>query len=396
MRPGDAVEFRDKTGQITLFLKICLVIKDLSSDEVVLRGHVYRRNQTFGAMLSWKVNEVCAETEVYEDDARSAWAQCMVDVPLERILKKRRLDVTQLEFPYGSWRDHTSVDSTKPGGREVLQSIAENDLLACRYVLTTFHRNTESRLRGDKPRYLLRRVIDEDVSEIKRLRSTLGSRNAAIRALNNTRMRRTWTVTSQEAAHRPSISHITYGDGFCGGGGSVRGAMMAGVTIAWAFDKDEDACASCRLNAPCAVFQASNGQFLDSNECTYVDILHLSPPCQPFSHPHYRAAQHTRDEEHFLRTGEIRFRMERDQEADERDHVNRLALYSIGAIIERVKPRIVTLEQTSGLPEKHPLYFQTLISQFVALGYSPMWAVVDFSEYESVQRRRRLVIIASA
>lgn len=398
LRPNDGVEFLDKRGQTSLFLKICLIIKDLSSDEVVLRGHVYRRHQAFGSMLSWKVNELCAELEVEEDDTRSIWAQAMIDLPLERVLKKRRIEVTELDFPHKSWRNYTTVDSRKAGGREVLRSIAESDRLTCRYVYVTFYRNIQGRSRKRHQRDLLRRITTDDLVEIVALSNTTTPLPVRSQSYSNRKTRHRSRSASLELLSNSPEGRITYADICCCAGGSLRGAMMAGVRPVWAIDIDPDACASARLNAPCPVFQYSICDFARSNLCTHADVVHISFPCKPYSPAHWRAAQYARDLKHFLLTGEHIERAERDEAAEERDEQNRLVLWSLQPLLKKIRPRIVTMEQTSGMleGEGNRLFFDMMISQFIDAGYDPMWGIEDFSEQESVEKRNRLIIIASA
>ncbi|RFU29375.1 hypothetical protein B7463_g6978, partial [Scytalidium lignicola] len=153
---------------------------------------------------------------------------------------------------------------------------------------------------------------------------------------------------------RSSGQTLTYGDGFCGAGGSTRGAVMAGLKVNWGFDQDEHACATWKANFPhascynmCsdAFIKLSHERFVDLK----VDIMHLSPPCQYFSPAH--TVNGTNDE------------------------MNVASLFAVRAVIEVGKPRVVTLEQTFGI--RLPKFRQ----YFAALGLP--------------QRRFRLLVIAS-
>lgn len=156
---------------------------------------------------------------------------------------------------------------------------------------------------------------------------------------------------------------LTYGDGFCGAGGSTRGAAMAGLKIVWGFDQDEHACASWSANFPDAsCYNMSSDAFVKFSDCDSVsmkvDIMHLSPPCQYFSPAH--TVNGTNDER------------------------NVASLFAVGAIIEVGKPRVVTLEQTFGLRlPKFRQYFAALVHMFTSLNFSVRWAIVPLSQWVS-------------
>jgi DNA (cytosine-5)-methyltransferase 1 len=101
-----------------------------------------------------------------------------------------------------------------------------------------------------------------------------------------------------------------------------------------------------------------------------VDVLHMSPPCQPFS------AAHTIPSEM-------------------QDEINQAALLSVGHLLEKIRPRIATIEETEGLINRHVEWFSALINIFITLGYSVRWKVVRCQDYGVPQQRKRLFIIAA-
>ena len=78
-----------------------------------------------------------------------------------------------------------------------------------------------------------------------------------------------------------------------------------------------------------------------------VDILHLSPPCQFFSPAHTVAGKD--------------------------DEMNTAASFVIWELLRRIKPRIVTLENTFGLENNHPEYLRRVVNQFTSSSYSVRW-----------------------
>ncbi|KAK4077500.1 uncharacterized protein Triagg1_3832 [Trichoderma aggressivum f. europaeum] len=102
-----------------------------------------------------------------------------------------------------------------------------------------------------------------------------------------------------------------------------------------------------------------------------VDVLHLSPPCQYFSPAHTRESIH--------------------------DETNVCALFACRELINKLRPRLVTLEQTFGIThERHHQYLRGLIGDYTQLGYSVRWKVVRLCTWGLAQDRKRLIILAAA
>ena len=165
----------------------------------------------------------------------------------------------------------------------------------------------------------------------------------------------------------------TLGDAFCGAGGVSRGAVTAGLRPKWAFDFDIDTCNTYSQNFyKTGIHHYSANSFLRLDpDFLKVDILHLSPPCQYFSPAHTREGPD--------------------------DELNVASLYAVSQALKRCRPRIVTIEETSGLQDqaKHGQYFRSLIGQLTDNGYSFRWRVIRCCDYGVPQRRRRLFIIAA-
>lgn len=102
-----------------------------------------------------------------------------------------------------------------------------------------------------------------------------------------------------------------------------------------------------------------------------ADVLHLSPPCQYFSPAHTHQSVH--------------------------DDTNIFALYGCLALIDKLRPRLFTLEQTFGIThERHRQYLRALIGDFTQLGYSVRWKVVRLCTWGLAQDRKRLIMLAAA
>lgn len=162
----------------------------------------------------------------------------------------------------------------------------------------------------------------------------------------------------------------TFGDCFCGAGGMSRGAVNAGLRIDWGFDFWETACQTYAMNFfGTPIYNVWANEFADGKGHFKVDICHLSPPCQFFSDAHTIQGKD--------------------------DDMNTASLFAIFNLLEKAKPRVVTLEQTSGLIRRHPIFFNAVVNMFTARGFSVRWRVMNCADFGLPQRRMRLFIIAS-
>lgn len=173
------------------------------------------------------------------------------------------------------------------------------------------------------------------------------------------------TTETRQLICRTPGQKLTYGDAFCGAGGTTRGAVMAGFRVKWGFDEDSAPCGTWRVNFPnAACYQLHSSGFIalakkNRNLDMKVDILHLSPPCQFFSSAHTVAGV--------------------------KDEVNLASLFAVHDIIDVARPRIVTLEQTFGITvPKFRAYLNHLIQMFTSHHFSVRWAVVPLAQWVRV------------
>ena len=181
-------------------------------------------------------------------------------------------------------------------------------------------------------------------------------------------------LTADMASTSASRSHrYTFGDAFCGAGGTSRGAKGAGLRVAWGFDHDPAAIDSYVKNftgAHCWPIAAHEFITFDMEDFK-VDILHLSPPCQPYSPAHTVHGQN--------------------------DEANQATFLAVEGILEKAKPRVVTLEETFGLTrtDVNKEWFTAIVHIFTKLGFSVRWGVFDLRDFGLPQPRKRLFVIAS-
>ena len=164
----------------------------------------------------------------------------------------------------------------------------------------------------------------------------------------------------------------TFGDCFCGAGGMSRGAVNAGLRIAWGFDFSLPACRSYQLNfLGTPIYHVWADDLSNCKRDLKCDICHLSPPCQFFSPLHTSNGKN--------------------------DEMNTASLFAIEALLKKAKPRVVTLEETAGLVKigQHRDYFNAVVNMFTSQGFSVRWKILCCADYGVPQQRQRLVIIAS-
>ncbi|KAJ5623019.1 C-5 cytosine methyltransferase DmtA [Penicillium lividum] len=164
----------------------------------------------------------------------------------------------------------------------------------------------------------------------------------------------------------------TYGDAYCGAGGASCGAKKAGLALTWAVDMDKNAMETYRQNFPESLAEHSAfDQFITQRPVELrIDVCHTSPPCQPFSPAHTIHNQ-------------------------VRDELNSSCIFTSLNLMEKARPRVLTMEETFGLQNRHIPTFNRLIMDFIEVGYSVRWAVLDCVNYGVPQTRRRLIILAA-
>lgn len=184
-------------------------------------------------------------------------------------------------------------------------------------------------------------------------------------------------VAADGSIKTEKVTKYAFADCFCGCGGASRGAQLAGLAIQWAVDFDKMAAQSYRANFKSATFHHQDiSHFLSgfgepgAAAAYMVDVLHMSPPCQAFSPARTKGCPIAKEKLEAL-------------------------LLSVGDLLKAVKPRIATMEETSGLIERHKDWMTHLIRSIVDNGYSLRWKVVRSETFGVPQIRKRVIIIAA-
>ncbi|KAM0282226.1 hypothetical protein ACHAQH_003090 [Verticillium albo-atrum] len=361
-------ELRNTQGRqfVLGFIQVTEIWEDPWDKSFRVRGIPYTRNRTLRGQLPPKLNEVCMVYEVYQDDPRTLQEQAIIEVPISNLGDPRRLHITNAPYPHHRWdsrafRSKVEVESSGP--------------LVCRWRVVFQYLGSQHRKKTLLPRaFQILRIRADDVAEPEfrynddTLR--LDWRGETIRGGS---YKAPQGPIPQQTVERAPHQRYTLFDAFCGAGGVSRGAERSGLHVKYAVDVWDKACSSIRMNFPTTqVFETDIFGFITStaDRAMVADVVHLSPPCQFWSPAHTVNGQN--------------------------DEANIAALFACRTIIEKVRPRVFTLEQTFGIMRaRFTDSFNCLISGFTDHDYSVEWKVIECEYYGLPQHRRRLIMMGA-
>ena len=383
--PGDTVELRYGEGDRSRnrltelppgdFLRVYEIHS--SNGKISLKGILFRRARYMKGMFTRQVNELCMVLGAHPSAEKGLLENSMVLKPLDAVIKKRKLCLTNEHFPSHSYRTRSQCIGVAT--RDIFD---EHDLV-CRWAY----------IGKDYPdaywldqRILLRLTLaicktilrpqDRFVSMRELRQAAAGSslENAInLEAETNcpASLDRSYNLVHLDPA-RPG--QYTFCDAFAGPGGASQSAKMAGLHVVLAVDKDPLCIVTYEKNHPNAeVYAESIEEFIRrfAGRWPRIDVLHISPPCQPFSPSKTR------------RTAQ--------------DEENEATLCSVEPLIKAIKPRVVTLEQTFGisLQGQHQVFFRGLLGMFTTNGYNMRSQTIQLADYDCFQSRKRLIVFAT-
>jgi DNA (cytosine-5)-methyltransferase 1 len=275
-------------------------------------------------------------------------------VLLRDVRRRRKIIMTNAMFP-----EH------RPELNATESDIENQGRLVCRWKMscTDAQRSRHLAVSGKRHPYIykgtVQRLLEAEADE------KFGVPDLALRHT----WRELWNHGPPPAASKGPPKKYTFGDAFCGGGGMSTGAQGAGFFNHWSFDRDEDAIKTYKLRFPEAqAHKQPVHNFLAEKTDLQVDVMHLSPPCQPHSPAHTTVGKD-----------------------DEENEASGLA---ISALLRKIRPRYATLEQTFGLVNR-PEWFAAVIASFTSEGFSVKWDVLFCEQYGVPQTRKRLFILAA-
>ncbi|KAK3354607.1 RIP defective [Neurospora tetraspora] len=380
IRPGMTVELKEPEpiGKFFIsFVRVTSIARQAFANNVTIRGHGFTRAKEMNGMLPKQLNECCLIALVDTHDPRPCREKAMIDIKPENILTTRELRVTNAAFP--QHRDN----AVEIAGKR--QQIKDMGVLVSRYTYVEHHQIDQN-----KPReWAFMRVEEEDADENFRVSGNVlvngwrggkvpggslvpAERTHGRRPMHIHNLDDPTTSTAPGPINVPFNQKYTAGDTFAGAGGASRGITDSGVHLEFCVDNWEHAIASLKANFNgTTIYDTDMHDFIVDKDIKHrVDILHLSPPCQVWSPAHTRPGQN--------------------------DEKNLAILFSCTHLIEKIRPRLFTVEQTFGI--LHPRFenfFQSLVRGFTDHGYSVRWKVVNFSHYGLPQPRRRLIMIGA-
>ena len=155
---------------------------------------------------------------------------------------------------------------------------------------------------------------------------------------------------------------------FAGIGGIDLGFEQAGFEIAWAIEKDSDACKTYRHNFSNTLLIEDDVCNVDPKSLVDVDVLTAGFPCQPFSVMGYQRG----------------FK-------DPRGNL----FFEIARFIDVKMPKVVFLENVRNLMEHdNGKTFLVIYNTLAQLGYSVKYKVINATDVNIPQNRARVFIVA--
>jgi DNA (cytosine-5)-methyltransferase 1 len=235
--------------------------------------------------------------EVDEHDQRPRFVQGLEDISPEEVIRKRQCVFTNLEYKLLDTRLlNTHVPARLRMQNEMKSWLFNHGKLICRWVyIVELHRTgkscggearrmfkweaasyTENERSADSPSRPQQKDApssDPDVLPHGRT-SDSRKRKPSSQEIPGT------TKRPQRVPRKRSV--LTFGDGYCGCGGTSEGARQAGYKIVWGLEKDSLAMAAYRKNFPEAMhleMDAHNFTDIARRRIHGCDHLHMSCPC---------------------------------------------------------------------------------------------------------------------
>ena len=372
LKIGDTVELDDGD-----FLLVKHISRLHMTGETFLEGHLFRRTYKLEGLLEKKKNEVVWIQQYNPNQQGDIYRQSLRNVELRKVIAKRDMILTNHTFPIGSYREE--VASVRLGKEAILRTCR----LACRWKYLAKSEKAGSIIALHQAQTDPSYQIDSSKKRITWRGSCVTGGSCADwlpgeKIFDRTERRRCGDLDPlalrqiSDPLERPG-QRYTFGDSFCGAGGVSRGAKAAGLRVSWGFDFNKAAIDSYRLNfheTMCWCCPADT--FITAiPDDVKVDVLHLSFPCQPFSPAHVHVGQH--------------------------DESNEAAFFALEGVLEKVRPRVVMVEETFGLlrtVNRRP-WFRAMVQVFTKTAYSVRWKILNLLEYGLSGRRQRLFLFAS-
>nr|AGF87113.1 DmtA [Aciculosporium take] len=379
---GDVLEIRDTMlGQYPVhFIKVTGISHESMGGQT-FEGLPFIRTRNMQGLLPKKRNEVCMmlhfrrQSRALLDDQPA-----LASVKAELVVRRRSLITTNSLYPKFAVRRRSQPSANLTTGQ--FAQPEEDTTLVCRWKWMVGFVEKNRQIRIDEE--AIERINEEEVSGSQFM---VSEQTLSNRWRGDRRRGGSWPDNHQESViqcddgcstrrplpFRHHGQRYTLFDAFSGARGVSRGAQSAGFRVSHAVDRDPAVWDTYSANFPdTCLHRMSVDQFIQETDdvSPRPDVLHMSPPCQYFSPAHTRSCAH--------------------------DEENTDAMLCCHALVRKLRPRLVTLEETFGLRfQQHQAYFHSLIGDLTHHGYSVRWKVVQLCTWGSAQTRKRLVVIAA-
>lgn len=424
--PGSRMELKDRD-----FLSIVMIYRNHATGACFLRGNLIRRTLASNGLLHYKANELYFYQQTASENQNPSLKECLVTRKIDEVFRKREIVITNRPFPALSWRENyedwerskferqeksrlvcrwifnEELDPTRKkvmGGS--LQSVKEEDCddaegarFPALQQLAAFLRKKriaqaksavayaqQVPANAPKARKPTPEVIDLTEGDDSYVESDCCQTTKKARPFAQKRSSMATTaIKSNSRTAKPASQHDlqatgvqkfahTYAD-FCAGlGGTAVGARQALFKVAFMLDHWPVACQTLQLNFSEPVLLQSLFDFCarKNSERWIVDVAHVSYPCQPHSYAN-------------------RYGLDDGKNPD-----NIAAAFATIPLLEKCRPRIVTMEQTSHIMTKHQgQFFRVIVNHLTHKDYNVRWRICRLEEYGVPQIRKRLIMIAS-
>ena len=255
---NDVLELRDGD-----FLRISEVLSGRS----VVRGWRFCSTARISGLPKDLSNEVCWILHMRDGDSRNPKLQCIEDIPMSELVRKRRLILTNRNYPDLSTKVKNHRHTLKPEHDQstlicrwkyicyVKSNKKQRSLAAVQFYSPANECSALIRLRKEECDEVLHQIDDRKLRVQRRGRSRElqdHPRSSGQESQINNDISRLGLdkLTLSQSEPRSSLSGdlsvdnakrddvYTFGDAFCGAGGASRGAAMAGLQVRWGFDLD--------------------------------------------------------------------------------------------------------------------------------------------------------------
>jgi hypothetical protein len=144
LRSGKTIELVNGS-----FLRILVIVENVSTGEIRLRGWLLKRNTELDGLIPWQHNELCYIFEVDKNDSRLAREQCVEEVGLKEIAKIRRVLYTNQSYPAFNNYDELR-ERGKQAGERWRKWVEEQEVLVVRWKSSPTFRNAQHRMKVRK------------------------------------------------------------------------------------------------------------------------------------------------------------------------------------------------------------------------------------------------------